>query len=99
MRSPPQSPCRYWLARVGGRLTAYPAEPTPAGVVPHDGVFHDGVFTPADPADPGGPGESTDPGESGSAGSADPPDPADPDVRKDEEKRSRATSHDGTKSS
>ena len=54
---------------------------------------------PADPADPGGPGESTDPGESGSAGSADPPDPADPDVRKDEEKRSRATSHDGTKSS
>jgi molybdate-binding protein/DNA-binding XRE family transcriptional regulator len=48
---PLQSPCRYWLARVGGRLTAYPVEPAPAGV-PHDGVFRDGAFVPAGPADP-----------------------------------------------
>jgi molybdate-binding protein/DNA-binding XRE family transcriptional regulator len=45
---PPSSPCRYWLARVGGRLTAYPVEPTPAGAVPHDGVFRGGAFVPAD---------------------------------------------------
>lgn len=49
---PPAGACRYWRAEVGGRTRLYPAEPTPAGVVPHDGVAPGG---PAAPGDPGGP--------------------------------------------
>jgi prepilin-type processing-associated H-X9-DG protein/prepilin-type N-terminal cleavage/methylation domain-containing protein len=34
-----QSPTRYWLAEVNGRLLRYPSESGSIGVVPHDGVF------------------------------------------------------------
>jgi molybdate-binding protein len=43
---PPDGPCRYWQARVGNRTLLYPAEPNPAGVVRHDGVYQDGSFLP-----------------------------------------------------
>src|SRR5262245_15167228 len=33
---PARTPCRYWLARVGGRLLRYPVESTPLGEVAHD---------------------------------------------------------------
>jgi molybdate-binding protein/DNA-binding XRE family transcriptional regulator len=36
---PTSTPCRYWEASVGRRTVRFPAEPTAAGVVPHDGVF------------------------------------------------------------
>src|SRR5262249_25973242 len=39
---PAQSPCRFWQARVADRTLLYPAETTPAGVVPHDGVWRGG---------------------------------------------------------
>ncbi|GAC1448727.1 MAG: hypothetical protein NVSMB9_32170 [Isosphaeraceae bacterium] len=35
---PGRSPCRYWLAEVAGRSLLYPVEPTPLGLLPHDGV-------------------------------------------------------------
>jgi molybdate-binding protein/DNA-binding XRE family transcriptional regulator len=41
---PPDGPCRYWQARVGDRTFLYPAEPTAAGVVRHDGIYQDGSF-------------------------------------------------------
>jgi molybdate-binding protein/DNA-binding XRE family transcriptional regulator len=44
--TPPDGPCRYWHARVGGRTLLYPVEPTAAGVVRHDGVYRDGSFLP-----------------------------------------------------
>jgi molybdate-binding protein/DNA-binding XRE family transcriptional regulator len=51
--SPPSLPAsRYWMARVGGRLTAYPAEMAPAGNLPHDGVYRQGAFVHYDPPDP-----------------------------------------------
>jgi molybdate-binding protein/transcriptional regulator with XRE-family HTH domain len=39
---PSHEPCRFWHARVGGRLLLFPAEPTAAGVVPHDGLLERG---------------------------------------------------------
>jgi molybdate-binding protein/DNA-binding XRE family transcriptional regulator len=43
---PPDGPCRYWQARMGNRTLLYPAEPTAAGVVRHDGVYREGSFLP-----------------------------------------------------
>src|SRR5262245_1326680 len=49
---PDRTPCRYWHARVAGRLLRYPAETTAAGVLAHDGVFRSNAFTPGAEADP-----------------------------------------------
>jgi molybdate-binding protein/DNA-binding XRE family transcriptional regulator len=49
---PPQTPCRYWHARVGCKYLRYPSESGSAGVVAHDGVYRDGTITPRDGADP-----------------------------------------------
>jgi molybdate-binding protein/DNA-binding XRE family transcriptional regulator len=40
--TPPNDPCRYWRAAVGGNLFLFPAETSPLGTLPHDGVFRDG---------------------------------------------------------
>jgi molybdate-binding protein/DNA-binding XRE family transcriptional regulator len=50
---PPETPCRFWHARVGGRHVRYPVEYGPTGVVAHDGIYRDGTVTPRDAADPG----------------------------------------------
>jgi molybdate-binding protein len=50
--SPLRDPSRYWKAEVGGSIRLYPAEPTAAGMVPHDGVYRDGSFQGAVEADP-----------------------------------------------
>ena len=51
---PPRGePCRYWVAEVGGVTRLYPVEPTPLGMVPHDGVSRDGVAGESGPLDPG----------------------------------------------
>jgi molybdate-binding protein/DNA-binding XRE family transcriptional regulator len=42
---PNHEPCRFWRARVGGRLVLFPVEPTAAGVIPHDGLFQHGSLT------------------------------------------------------
>lgn len=39
---PTTSPCRYWRALVGARQLLYPVEPSPLGILPHDGVWRDG---------------------------------------------------------
>ena len=44
---PAQEPCRFWHARVGCRVLLFPAEPTAAGVVAHDGVFQHGETSPS----------------------------------------------------
>jgi molybdate-binding protein/DNA-binding XRE family transcriptional regulator len=49
---PKREPCRYWRAEVGGRPWLYPAEATPMGVLPHDGVFREGGFAESERADP-----------------------------------------------
>src|SRR4051794_28865145 len=36
--APAREPCRYWQAEVGGVVRLYPAEASPLGVIPHDGV-------------------------------------------------------------
>jgi len=41
---PPSDPCRFWRARVGGRVLHYPTERTVAGVLPHDGLFRAGSW-------------------------------------------------------
>lgn len=41
---PRSDPCRFWRARVGGRVLQYPSEPTVAGILPHDGLFHGGTY-------------------------------------------------------
>lgn len=43
---PPQTPCRFWQARVRGRIVRYPAEDTPTPGTAHDGVYRDGAFFP-----------------------------------------------------
>ena len=43
---PTEDPCRYWHARVGGRVLHFPSEPTVAGILPHDGVFQAGKLQP-----------------------------------------------------
>lgn len=39
---PPNEPCRYWRAEVGGRSVIYPAETEGLIGIPHDGLFRDG---------------------------------------------------------
>ncbi len=57
---PPQTPCRYWQAEVGGRTRLYPLEFTPLGALAHDGVARerdrDGI-----PAEPGSGSGGADP--------------------------------------
>jgi len=50
--SPKRDPCRFWRAEVNGRVWLYPAEATPIGVLPHDGICRDGGFAEAERADP-----------------------------------------------
>ncbi len=38
----PRQPWRFWHASVGGRTLLFPAEPTPLGIIAHDGVSRDG---------------------------------------------------------
>jgi molybdate-binding protein/DNA-binding XRE family transcriptional regulator len=40
---PPQVPCRFWQATVGGRRLLYPAETTASGVLEHDGLYQNGL--------------------------------------------------------
>jgi molybdate-binding protein/transcriptional regulator with XRE-family HTH domain len=40
---PTCEPCRYWHARVAGRLLLFPAEAMASGIVAHDGVFRNGT--------------------------------------------------------
>ncbi|HEY2155984.1 MAG TPA: substrate-binding domain-containing protein [Isosphaeraceae bacterium] len=49
---PRREPWRYWKAEVGGRVWLYPAEATPAGVLPHDGIARDGSLADSSDADP-----------------------------------------------
>lgn len=42
--SPPQEPCRFWQAMIGGQTVLYPVETTPAGVLEHDGVCQSGTL-------------------------------------------------------
>lgn len=44
---PGREPCRYWRAEVNGRVWLYPVEPSPLGVLAHDGVAQAGGGTPA----------------------------------------------------
>jgi molybdate-binding protein/DNA-binding XRE family transcriptional regulator len=39
---PPNDPCRYWRAEIGGKLFLFPLETSSLGVLPHDGVYRDG---------------------------------------------------------
>lgn len=50
--APRREPCRYWRAEVGGRAWLYPAEATPAGVLPHDGVARGGTLADSAGSDP-----------------------------------------------
>jgi DNA-binding XRE family transcriptional regulator len=50
--APRCEPCRYWSAEVNGSLRHYPAETTPLGVLPHDGVFQAGRFPSRGDLDP-----------------------------------------------
>jgi molybdate-binding protein/DNA-binding XRE family transcriptional regulator len=50
---PPSMPCRFWLARVRGRLLRFPAESTAAGVVAHDGIVSEDACQQWGQADPG----------------------------------------------
>jgi molybdate-binding protein/DNA-binding XRE family transcriptional regulator len=49
---PSRMPSRFWIAEVGGRARAYPAEPTPLGALPHDGVARGEALIPHSEADP-----------------------------------------------
>ena len=49
---PRREPCRYWKAEVGGKVWLYPAEATPAGVLPHDGLARAGAFADSSDFDP-----------------------------------------------
>jgi molybdate-binding protein/DNA-binding XRE family transcriptional regulator len=50
---PRREPCRYWHADVGESRCLYPAEATPLGVVPCDGVYRDGLCQADEGSDPG----------------------------------------------
>ena len=50
--APPSLPCRYWRAEVGGRVSLYPVEVSPLGLVPHDGTAHEGGRDDRDRSDP-----------------------------------------------
>ena len=43
---------RVWRIEVGGRRRLYPVEPSPLGLLPHDGVFEGGAFQPRESFDP-----------------------------------------------
>jgi molybdate-binding protein/DNA-binding XRE family transcriptional regulator len=45
--------CRYWRAEVSGRRLLFPVEPSPLGLLPHDGVYEDEVFHDHAAAEPG----------------------------------------------
>lgn len=49
---PRRTPCRYWSAEIGGKIRLYPAEPSPLGMIPHDGVAHEGALQAGEPIDP-----------------------------------------------
>jgi molybdate-binding protein/DNA-binding XRE family transcriptional regulator len=48
----PRQPARYWKAEVGGRVRAYPAEPSALGTLAHDGTFRDGTSQDLEVVDP-----------------------------------------------
>jgi molybdate-binding protein/transcriptional regulator with XRE-family HTH domain len=50
---PRRDPCCYWHADVGNGRRLYPAEATPLGVVPYDGIYRDGSCQGDNGADPG----------------------------------------------
>ncbi|MBJ6725067.1 substrate-binding domain-containing protein [Geomesophilobacter sediminis] len=49
---PAKSPWRYWQVVVGGKHLLIPVEPSPLGMVPHDGVFEDGKTFASTSSDP-----------------------------------------------
>ncbi|MGH3056418.1 MAG: substrate-binding domain-containing protein, partial [Gaiellaceae bacterium] len=49
---PPATPCRFWRARVGGRMLLYPADATAPGALPADGVWRDGTVESHTEGDP-----------------------------------------------
>src|SRR4051794_27096220 len=51
--APRREPCRYWAAEVGGVSRLYPAESSPLGTLPHDGIAHRGVLKEGERLDPG----------------------------------------------
>jgi molybdate-binding protein/DNA-binding XRE family transcriptional regulator len=40
--APSREPCRYWRSMVGDKMVIFPAEMSPLGMVPHDGIYRDG---------------------------------------------------------
>jgi molybdate-binding protein/transcriptional regulator with XRE-family HTH domain len=50
--APRPEPCRYWAAEVGGMVRLYPAESTPLGLVPHDGIAREGALQAGEQIDP-----------------------------------------------
>lgn len=51
--APRHEPCRYWAAEVAGSVRLYPAESSPLGIVPHDGLAHAGTLRAGEGNDPG----------------------------------------------
>ncbi len=49
---PSHEPCRYWRAMVGGKSLLFPVEPSPLGMLPHDGVCRDGRLSDISIVDP-----------------------------------------------
>jgi molybdate-binding protein/DNA-binding XRE family transcriptional regulator len=50
--APPREPCRYWRSIVGDKMVIFPAEMSPLGMVPHDGVYRDGILSDNTSVDP-----------------------------------------------
>ncbi len=44
---------RFWRVAIGGRERLYPVEPSPLGLLPHDGVVEGAVYHPREGVDPG----------------------------------------------
>ncbi|MDD2335927.1 MAG: substrate-binding domain-containing protein [Geobacteraceae bacterium] len=49
---PAKETCRYWITAINGRTILLPAEISPLGLVPHDGVYRDGKLLDNAYADP-----------------------------------------------
>ncbi len=49
---PAHEPCRYWRAFIDGNLLLFPVEPSPLGMLPHDGVYRDGRLLDSPIVDP-----------------------------------------------
>jgi len=49
---PPQMSCRYWHVTVDDRHLLFPVEPSPLGMVPHDGIYRDNQFVANPTAEP-----------------------------------------------